>query len=227
MSEPVTLEKVNVAVAARQLREPFTMVDLAQIDDVVLSVYLCQGTMAFHRHLDQDELFLVHSGTISLESEWGTAILHTGEMAVVPKGVGHRSSSLGRSLVLILEPRLMVNRRNGDRRLFASKDEGRLEKINVPAVGHQIAPRYQPVTLTHLDTFGINLVVCEGAGPWWQDDTRASLVFCLEGNTFLDTDHDSLALEGGELVVVPSGVPYRLSGRNRGLIMSLQRPELH
>ena len=103
------------------------MIDLVQVDDLALSIYLCQGTMPLHRHLDQDELFLVHSGTISLESEWGTAILRPGELAVAPKGVGHRSSSLLRSLVLLLQPRLMVNRRNGDRLLFALIDMGHLE----------------------------------------------------------------------------------------------------
>ena len=47
------------------------MIDLTQMDDLALSVFLCQGTMPFHRHLDQDELFMVHSGTISIESDWG------------------------------------------------------------------------------------------------------------------------------------------------------------
>jgi mannose-6-phosphate isomerase-like protein (cupin superfamily) len=227
MSQDVALEKVSIALAARQLREPFTMIDLAQIDDLVLSVYLCQGAMAYHRHLDQDELFLVYSGTISLESEWGTAILHPGEMAVVPKGVEHRSSSLGRSLVLILQPRVMVNRRNGHRRLFALEDEGRLEKINLPAVGRQITPRYEPVTLSHVDTFSINLLVCQGAGPWWREDTQAILVFCLEGNVVLDTDYQSVPLEGGELVVVPNGIPYRLSSVGRGHVLSTRRHKLH
>jgi homogentisate 1,2-dioxygenase len=166
VTQPETLEKISIPQQAARLSEPFTMIDLAQLDDLVLSVYLCQGTMPHHRHLDQDELFLVHSGTISLESDWGTAVLRPGELAVAPKGVGHRSSSLLRSLVLLLQPRLMVNRRNGDRRLFVVKGEGRLEKVSVPAVGHQIAIPFAPVTLTHLDTFAVQLLLCEEIGPW-------------------------------------------------------------
>ncbi len=55
------------------------------------------------RHTDQDELFLVYSGTISLESDWGTVILRPGELAVIPKGLGHRSSALMRSHVLLVK----------------------------------------------------------------------------------------------------------------------------
>jgi homogentisate 1,2-dioxygenase len=199
------------------------MVDLAQVDDLVLSVYLCQGTMPHHRHLDQDELFLVHSGTISLESEWGTAILRPGELAVAPKGIGHRSSSLLRSLVLLLQPRLMVNRRNGDRRLFAVKGEGHLEKVSAPAVGRQIVAPFRPVVLAHVDTYALNLTLCEGDGPWWQTDRQSTLVLCYDGRLVLDTEQGVVSLRQGELAVVPKGVAYRLSSMRRTLAMGVQR----
>ncbi len=199
------------------------MIDLVQVDDLVLSIFLCQGVLAFHRHLDQDELFLVHSGTISLESEWGNLVLQAGELAVAPKGVGHRSSSLGRSLVLLFQPRLMVNRRNGDRRLFAVEGEGRLEKVSVPAVGHQIGPPFRPVVLAHLDTFALHLMACEGTGPWWRTERQGSLVFCYEGWLLLETEVGHVILEGGDLTVVPKGVAYRLSSRGRTLVIGLQR----
>ena len=223
MTEPEALEKVSIHEYAGELSEPFTMIDLANIDDLVLSLYLCQGTMPHHRHLDQDELFLVHSGTISLESDWGTAVLRPGELAVAPKGVGHRSSSLLRALVLLLHPRLMVNRRNGDRRLFAIQDKGRLEKVSVPAVGRQIAAAYNPVVLAHLDTYAFTLLLCEGNGPWWQNEHQASLVMCYEGRAVLDTEMGLVSLRAGELVVVPKGLAHRLSCIERTLVLGTQR----
>jgi homogentisate 1,2-dioxygenase len=221
--EEKTLEVISVPQQASQLSEPFTMIDLAQIDDLVLSVYLCHGTLAYHRHLDQDELFLVHSGTISLETEWGNAILRAGELAVAPKGVGHRSSSLLDSLVLLLQPRLMINRRNGDRRLFALRHEGSLEKLSVPAVGRQVLALYRPVLLAHLDTFALNLMACQGTGPWWRMEHQASLVFCFEGRVDVESEMGRLTLDGGELVVVPRQVSYRVSAIDRSLVLSVQR----
>lgn len=223
VEEPVDLERISIPEYGGQLSEPFTMIDLAQIDDLALSVYLCQGTIPNHRHLDQDELFMVHSGTISLESEWGTAILRPGELAVAPKGVGHRSSSLLRSLVLLLQPRLMVNRRNGDRRLFALKGKSRLEKVSVPAVGRQVAVAFRPVILAHVDTYALNLLLCDGTGPWWQTKRQDTLVFCYDGHMALATEGGTLSLKEGELVVVPKGMAYRLSSTSRALVMGLQR----
>jgi homogentisate 1,2-dioxygenase len=219
------LEKIDLAQEAARLSEPFTMIDLVQIDDLALSVFLCQGTLPQHRHLDQDELFLVHSGTISLESDWGTVILRPGELAVVPKGLGHRSSSLLRSLVLLLQPRLVVNRRNGNRRLFALKDAGRLEKASVPAVGRQIAVPFRPIAVAHLDTFALNLLLCQGTGPWWQTKRQSSLVLCYDGRLTLDSELGQISLQDHELVVVPREIAYRISSTSRAVVLSVERHE--
>lgn len=223
MERQEALEKVNFAQQAARLSEPFTMIDLVQIDDLALSVFLCQGTLPVHRHLDQDELFLVHSGTISLESDWGTVVLRPGDLAMVPKGLGHRSSSLLRSLVLLFQPRLIVNRRNGDRRLFALKGQGRLEKLSVPAVGHQISVPFSPVALADVDTYALNLLVCRDTGPWWHSERQSSLVLCYEGQLTLDSELGQVSLESGELVVVPQGVTHRLSSTGRALALGIQR----
>ena len=196
------LEKVSFTQQAARLTEPFTMIDLVQIDDLSLSVFLCQGTMPYHRHLDQDELFLVHSGTISLESDWNTAILRPGELAVIPKGLRHRSSSLLHSLVLLFQPRLIVNRRNGDRRLFSLKDAGRLEKVSIPAMGRQIVNPHTPVTLADLDTFALNMLLCTRTGDWQRHDDQSRLLLCYDGNVVVDSDLGEESLHGGELLVI-------------------------
>ncbi|HSJ56023.1 MAG TPA: cupin domain-containing protein [Anaerolineae bacterium] len=218
-----TLRKVNIHEQAAQLAEPFTMIDLIEIDDLTLSVFLCQGSLPFHRHLDQDELFLVASGTITVEGEWGTVLLRPGEMTVVPKGVGHRSSSLLRSLVLLLQPRLVVHRRNGDRHLFALKGRGQLAKVDLEAVGRQIAVPFQPVSVADVDTFAVHLLACEGIGPWWVYDNQSSLVLCHDGAVTLETEDDRLSLRRDDVTVVPPHVPFRLSSTGRAIVLSLKR----
>lgn len=225
MEQAQVLEKIDLAQEAARLSEPFTMIDLAQVDDLALSVFLCQGTLPLHRHLDQDELFLVHSGTISLESDWGNVILRPGELAVVPKGLGHRSSSLLRSLVLLFQPRLVVNRRNGHRRLFALEGAGHLEKTSLPAVGRQIAVPFRPIAVAHLDTFALNLLLCQGTGPWWQPQRGSSLVLCYDGHLTLDSDLGQISLQAHELVVVPKGIAFRVSSTSRAVMLNVERHE--
>ena len=223
VTESEGLERISVPEYASELKDPFTMIDLVQIDDLSLSVYLCQGTMPQHRHLDQDELFIVHSGTMSLDSRWGTAVLHPGELVVVPKGVDHRASSPIRSLVLLLQPRLMVNRRNGDRRLFGLKDEGQLQKVSVPAIGRQLVTPFHRVVLADLDTFALTVMLCRGTGPWECREGQDSLVFCFDGNLILRSELGDLALSGGELTTVPKGGRYQLSSNPRALVLEVQR----
>ena len=215
--------KISIAEQAAQLAEPFTMVDLAQIDDLALSVFLCQGTLPFHRHLDQDELFLPHSGAIHLETERGNLHLRPGDAAVVPKGVGHRSSSLQRSLVLLLQPRLMITRRNGHRRLFAARGKEALQQVSVPAVGRQLEANFDPVPVLDFDTFALTLTVCQGIGPWQQEDRQASLVLCYQGQVTLEGQIDRLSLRDGELAVVPKGMLYRISSPARSLVLGVQK----
>ncbi|MBN1658900.1 MAG: cupin domain-containing protein [Anaerolineae bacterium] len=217
------VRKVNIQEQAAQLAEPFTMIDLIEIDDMTLSVFLCHGSLPFHRHLDQDELFLVASGTITVEGEWGSVLLRPGEMTVVPKGVGHRSSSLLRSLVLLLQPRLVVHRRNGDRHIFALRGRGQLTKIDLEAVGRQIAVPFRPVSVADVDTFAVHLLACQGTGPWWMYEQQSTLVLCHNGAVTLETKDDRLALRRDDVTVVPPRVPFRLSSTERAIVLSLKR----
>ena len=224
MKQSGSLEVISIAEQGARLSQPFTIIDLAQIDDLVLSIYLCQGTLPMHRHVDQDELFLVHSGAISLESDWGDVVLRPHELAVVPKGVGHRSASPLPSLVLLLQPRVVVDRRNGDRRLFSLKEEKRLEKVSLAAMGRQVAMPFSPVLVAHLDTYSVQLTICEGVGPWQAEERQANLVLCFEGRLTVDTEELGQAPLGpAELTVVPSRVPCRLSSGGRAMVLSLKR----
>ena len=47
------------------------------------------GTLGWHAHADEDELFFVLHGRLRLEMEAGNVELGEGELYVVPKGVRH------------------------------------------------------------------------------------------------------------------------------------------
>ena len=84
---------------------PFSPVDLAYVDDFVLRCSLVRGEFHWHRHADQDELFLCHSGRLCVETRERTVDLLAGEGVVVPKGVEHRTSSTAGGVALVFERR--------------------------------------------------------------------------------------------------------------------------
>jgi len=164
MSSP--LKVVNIASATKRLKEPFEILRLAQIDDLAVEVYLCQGAVAWHRHTDEDELFITFSGLMTLETEWGTVTLRPWEMAVVPKGVGHRSLSAWPSMVLLIRPVLLADRKNGDRRLFALPGQARLQKTSLIGSGEWPGLPFRPQLLLRIEDFSLHLLRCLGRGPW-------------------------------------------------------------
>jgi len=62
---------------------------VAEVDDAYIKVAKVQGSLAWHSHENEDELFLVLKGRLRIEMESGSVELGEGEMFVVPKGVRH------------------------------------------------------------------------------------------------------------------------------------------
>jgi mannose-6-phosphate isomerase-like protein (cupin superfamily) len=62
---------------------------IAEVDDAYIKVAKVHGSLAWHSHENEDELFLVLKGRLRIEMEGGSIELNEGEMFVVPKGVRH------------------------------------------------------------------------------------------------------------------------------------------
>jgi mannose-6-phosphate isomerase-like protein (cupin superfamily) len=62
---------------------------IAEVDDAYIKVAKVHGSLAWHSHENEDELFLVLKGQLRIEMEGGSIELNEGEMFVVPKGVRH------------------------------------------------------------------------------------------------------------------------------------------
>lgn len=214
--------KINISEEALRLLEPFAMADLTYVGDLAVSLYACQGALAWHRHLDYDELFLVHNGVIVLESEWGSVTLQPNELAVVPKGVAHRSASILWSIVLLLHIGVFPDRRNGDRRLHALEGERRLAKINVPEQAKQITRPFVPQDLARVDDFALRLFVARGSVPW-RKASREALLLVQEGRVDLFTQDGLSVMNAGEMVVLAQGMNYRMVASERAAVLSLSR----
>ncbi len=220
------LEKINISQEARRLTKPFSMIELAYVDDFVVNVYICQGTIAWHRHIDQDELFLVHSGVITLDSEWGSVLLQPNELAVVPKGVGHRSSSFVWSVVLLFQPKFLPDRKNGDRRLFVPQDEGLLQKFNLDKEAARLISPFSTREVVYIEDFVIRLVVCQGSSHWHRHADQDELFLVQKGEVFVESEEGDVALQEGELTVLPKGTMHRHASAERATILFFGRQSL-
>ena len=205
------LKKLSVPQVAAQLDQPFSMVNVARVGDIIVSIYICQGLLEWHKHLDNDELFWVYEGTILLESEWGEVRLRPGELAVVPKGILHRSSSGLRASVLLLRCGFIPKRKNGRRRLYALTGEARLKRVSLYGAVQALTMPFQFQTVAHVEDSIVQAAWGEGV---WQIEIPVPhdlLLFVLDGTATVRTSQSMLHMHPGDLTVVPQGAVYQLS----------------
>lgn len=215
--------KVHVGTTARQLTEPYTGTEVANVDDFGLRVFLCQGSISWHRHIDEDEMFLVYTGVMTIDSEIGPVFLRSGELTVVPKGVRHRSSSLIRAEVLIFQARMLADQHNGHRRLYALSEEGNLAKTNIYTTAMDITKPFLPHLLTEVGDFAVNLLVCEGTSERKINYEWATLLLIQQGEVTVHTDLGEIELRVGDAQVIPRGVAFFISAQKRSLLLEFSR----
>ena len=76
---------------------------IAELDDSFVKVAKVQGTLTWHSHDEEDELFYVLKGSLTLEMEARTVVLREGEAFVVPKGVRHNPIAEHECHVMLIE----------------------------------------------------------------------------------------------------------------------------
>jgi mannose-6-phosphate isomerase-like protein (cupin superfamily) len=98
MREPVTLrEKFELLEALWSPRI------IAEVDEHYIKIARVQGEFVWHEHEDEDELFFVLSGRLTIRLRDQDVVLEEGDLFVVPKGVEHQPFAEDETHVLLLE----------------------------------------------------------------------------------------------------------------------------
>lgn len=96
-------EVISPGSVAGALTEYWSPRVIAEIDDSYVKVAKVLGTLVWHSHEDEDELFFVLKGTLRIELESGAVELREGEAFVVPKGVRHNPVAEEECHVMLIE----------------------------------------------------------------------------------------------------------------------------
>jgi mannose-6-phosphate isomerase-like protein (cupin superfamily) len=99
--------KVSTDELATLLTQPYTHLELGQVNDHAAYLVRFKGDFAFHRHT-QDEMYLVLEGEIKIQFlSQPTLTLKKNECAVVRAYTTHSPSSAEEALVLLFKPKEM------------------------------------------------------------------------------------------------------------------------
>ena len=98
MTDTVTPKQI-----AASLSEHWSPRVVAEVDDAYIKVAKVLGSLAWHSHENEDELFLVLKGHLRIEMEDRAVELDEGEMFVVPKGVRHNPVAEHECHIMLIE----------------------------------------------------------------------------------------------------------------------------
>lgn len=94
---------LSLKKAAASLTEYWSPRVVAELDDSYVKVAKLQGSLTWHSHELEDELFLVLKGHLRIELEQGAVELAEGDMYVVPKGVRHNPVAEQECHIMLVE----------------------------------------------------------------------------------------------------------------------------
>ena len=91
---------------------PWFPIEVARVNNQVVRLALCRGEYHWHKHANEDELFYVLKGelTIKMRKPHSNITLREGELAVIPRDVEHCPESSVDTYILMFEPHGLKSR---------------------------------------------------------------------------------------------------------------------
>jgi len=84
------IQKVSIPDEFASIDEYWSQRVVSEANGTLIKLARGTGSTTWHKHDDQDEVFIVHSGHLTVELRTKTIELAEGEMLIVPQGVEHR-----------------------------------------------------------------------------------------------------------------------------------------
>lgn len=102
-------EPVNLAEKLRGITEYWNPKIVGELNGQQVRLAKARGDFVWHRHQNEDELFLVLEGVLRIELRDGALKLGPGEMFIVPRGIEHRPVAEEEVHLLLFEPSSTLN----------------------------------------------------------------------------------------------------------------------
>jgi mannose-6-phosphate isomerase-like protein (cupin superfamily) len=101
------MEKVNLSEKFSKINEHWHPYIISELNENYVKLAKVKGELVWHKHDNEDELFVVLQGTLILDFRDQTIEVKAGEILTVPKGVEHRPRTHDGEevLLMLIEPK--------------------------------------------------------------------------------------------------------------------------
>ena len=98
------MDKINLAEKLGLFNETWTPKIIGALNGQLVKLAKIEGEFTWHSHADEDELFLVLEGSLTMQLRDREVYLEKGDVFIVPRGVEHNPVSPEGASVLLFEP---------------------------------------------------------------------------------------------------------------------------
>ncbi|MEL6988080.1 MAG: cupin domain-containing protein [Bacteroidota bacterium] len=102
----------NIEEKFKTINEYWQPKIIAELNGQAVKIAKVKGAFIWHKHDHEDELFLVHKGSLRMEFRDKVERIKEGEILVVPKGVEHRPVAEEETEIIMFEPLATLNTGN-------------------------------------------------------------------------------------------------------------------
>jgi mannose-6-phosphate isomerase-like protein (cupin superfamily) len=100
------METVNLNDKFSKIAEHWHPYIVGELNDNYIKLAKLKDDFVWHKHDDEDELFVITKGTLFMDFRDKTLEIKQGEILTVPKGVEHRPRTNGEEVhVMLIEPK--------------------------------------------------------------------------------------------------------------------------
>lgn len=103
------MDKVNLAEKLALFSEHWSPKVVGELNGQHVKLVKFKGEFVWHKHDNEDEMFLVIKGSFRMEYRDKTITLNENEFVIVPKGVEHRPVADEEVCVMLFEPATTLN----------------------------------------------------------------------------------------------------------------------
>jgi mannose-6-phosphate isomerase-like protein (cupin superfamily) len=110
--EKESIEKINISEKLELFQDYWNPRIVGELNGQHIKLVKLKGEFIWHKHDDEDEMFLVIKGKLNIEFRNKYVVLNEGEFIIVPKGIEHKPVAEEETQVLLFEPKTTLNTGN-------------------------------------------------------------------------------------------------------------------
>ena len=103
------MEKVIIAEKLKLFSEYWSPKIVGELNGQYVKIAKFQGEFVWHKHDNEDEMFLVIEGILKMELRDKTIVINKNEFIIIPKGTEHRPVAEKEVSVMLFEPSSTLN----------------------------------------------------------------------------------------------------------------------